>query len=282
MTAPGTYPGSGAGETPPGALVARLRAAGCVFAEDEAAVLVEAASSPAHLADLLRRRLDGHPLEHVVGWVDFAGRRIAVDPGVFVPRRRSGLLVREAVAHLTGRPRPAGTGPAVVADLCCGCGAIGVAIAAAVPGVRLVAGDVDEAAVRCAARNLAAVGGTVRRGDLFGALPADLRGQVDVLVANAPYVPTGSIALMPPEARDHEPTVALDGGPDGTEVLHRVIAGAADWLAPAGMVLVEVGEPQIPVVVAALDAAGLMPGIVADHDLGGMVAAGRRRKQLRG
>jgi release factor glutamine methyltransferase len=261
--------------------VARLRAAGCVFAEDEAAVLVASASSSAELADLLRRRVDGIPLEHVVGWVDFAGRRIVVDEGVFVPRRRSELLVREAVAHLTrstdGRPAPpAGRGRAMVADLCCGCGAIGVAIATAVPGIDLVAADLDEAAARCAARNVAAVGGTVVQGDLFAALPVRLRGRVDVLVANAPYVPTDAIALMPPEARDHEPAAALDGGPDGTDILRRVIAGAPEWLTPGGLVLVEVGRTQLGTVVRELERHGLMPRIVVDDDLGGIVATGRR------
>ncbi|WP_395725915.1 putative protein N(5)-glutamine methyltransferase [Nakamurella sp.] len=280
MTVPGMYPGSGSGPTPPGWLVARLRAAGCVFAEDEAAVLVEAATSPAELAQMLRQRVAGLPLEHVVGWVEFAGRRVEVDVGVFVPRRRSELLVREAVAHLAratdGRPAPpAGRGPVVV-DLCCGCGAIGVAIAAAVPEIELAATDLDPVATRCAERNVATVGGTVVRGDLFAALPDRLRGRVDVLVANAPYVPTGAIALMPPEARDHEPAAALDGGPDGTDILRRVIAGAPEWLAPGGLVLVEVGRTQQGTVVRELARHDLNPRILVDDELGGMVATGRR------
>lgn len=260
--------------------MARLRAAGCVFAEEEAAILAEAAASPGELAELLRRRIGGLPLEHVVGWAEFAGRRIQVDPGVFVPRRRSELLVREAVAHLTGGPGPDPAHPAVVADLCCGCGAIGLAIASAVPGAALVAADVDPAAVRCAARNLAAVGGSVTQGDLFAALPGRLRGRVDVLVVNAPYVPTDAIALMPPEARDHEPVGALDGGPDGTDVLRRVIAGAPDWLVPGGMVLVEAGRAQVSTVVELLRRSGLTPRVVADEDIGALVVTGRR--QVRG
>lgn len=281
MTAPGTYPGSGSGQTPPAWLVARLRAAGCVFAEDEAAVLVEAATSPAELAQMLQRRVAGHPLEHVVGWVEFAGRRVVVDERVFVPRRRSELLVREAVAHLARAARPARTVPPtrrapVVVDLCCGCGAIGMAIATAVPGIDLLAADLDPVAVRCAARNVAAVGGTAVQGDLFEALPVRLRGRVDVLVANAPYVPTGAIALMPPEARDHEPVAALDGGPDGTDILCRVIAGAPPWLAPGGLVLVEVGRTQRRTIVRELNRNRLHPRIVVDDDLGGMVATGRR------
>lgn len=234
----------------------RLRAAGCVFAEDEARLLACAAGSPGELESMVERRIGGLPLEHVLGWVEFAGLRISVDPGVFVPRRRTELLVREAAAL-------AGPGTVVV-DLCCGCGALGVAVASLVPGVELVAADVDPAAVCCARRN---VPGTVYEGDLFDALPAALRGRVDVLLANVPYVPTESIATMPPEARDHEPRVALDGGADGLDVFRRVAAAAPAWLAPGGHVLMEVGEEQVPVAVAVLAAAGLAPRVVRSAEL---------------
>src|SRR5947207_3551405 len=127
---------------PPPAVVAALRAAGCVFAEDEAALLAAAAASEDELDAMVARRASGVPLEHVLGWAEFCGLRIAVDPGVFVPRRRTEFLVRQAVALVPPH--------AVVVDLCCGCGALGAAVAAAVPGVELHATDVDPAAVRCA------------------------------------------------------------------------------------------------------------------------------------
>src|SRR3954471_10190874 len=129
-------------------LVGRLRAAGCVFAEDEARLLTTAASGPADLDAMPARRVAGDPLEHVLGWAEFCGRRIAVDPGVFVPRRRTEFLVQYAASL-------AGPGDVVV-DLCCGSGAIGAALAAAVPGIEVHAADVDPAAVRCAWRNLPA------------------------------------------------------------------------------------------------------------------------------
>jgi release factor glutamine methyltransferase len=261
-------PGS-AGSIPPAGVVAALRGAGCVFAEQEAQLLLAAADGPAELARLVRARVAGTPLEYLVGWVEFDGLRIAVTDGVFVPRQRSRLLVRAAVGHLAGRPEP------LVVELCCGCGAIGLAIAAAVPGVRLHAADIDPVAVGCARSNLAPIGAAVYAGDLFAALPGRLRGAVDVLVANAPYVPTAAIALMPPEARDHEPGIALDGGPDGTRVLRRVIAGAVAWLAPDGVLLVEVGTSQIPLITTAFTAAGLAPQIVRDEELGATVALGR-------
>lgn len=234
----------------------RLRAAGCVFAEDEARLLASSAGSPGELESMVERRVAGLPLEHVLGWVEFAGLRISVDPGVFVPRRRTELLVREAAAL-------AAPG-AVVVDLCCGCGALGVAVASLVPGVEVVAADVDPAAVRCAKRN---VPGTVYEGDLFDALPVSLRGRVDVLLANVPYVPTEWIATMPPEARDHEPRIALDGGADGLDVFRGVAAAAPEWLAPGGHVLMEVGEEQVPVAVAVLAAAGLSARVARSAEL---------------
>ena len=146
-------------------VVATLRAAGCVFADDEARLLVDAARSPAELGVLVQRRVAGEPLEHLLGWAEFCGLRIAVASGVFVPRRRTELLVRLATPLL----RPGD----VVVELCCGAAAVATALAAAVPGLALHAVDVDPAAVACARRNL--VAGRVYEGDLDVPLPADLR-----------------------------------------------------------------------------------------------------------
>ncbi|HWD01755.1 MAG TPA: putative protein N(5)-glutamine methyltransferase [Amycolatopsis sp.] len=245
------------------AIIARLRAAGCVFAEEEAAVLTAAAASEAELERLVARRVAGEPLEYVVGWAEFAGRRFAVEPGVFVPRHRTELLVTLAA----GFARPGD----VVLDLCCGSGALGATVAELVPGVELYAADVDPVAVRCARRNLR---GEVYEGDLFDPLPARLRGRVAVLIANVPYVPTREIALMPGEARDHEPRAALDGGDDGLTVLRRVAAQAPSWLAPGGHVLFEIAEGQTEAAVAALT--GLDGWTEESEDLGATVLVGRR------
>lgn len=246
-------------------LVARLRAAGCVFAEDEAALLLDAADGAA-LEELVERRVAGEPLEHVLGWVEFAGRRWSVGRGVFVPRRRTELMVRTAVG-LLGDVVPA-SGETILIDLCCGCGAIGGAVLAALPpgSAVLHASDVDPAAVEHARRNLEPLGGAVTRGDLFGALPEGVRGRVDLLLCNAPYVPTDAIATMPPEARDHEPSVALDGGADGLDVVRRVVEGAHDWLAPGGSLLFEVGEGQVSTAVSVVESAGLSPRVVRDGE----------------
>lgn len=249
------------------AVVTRLRAAGCVFAEEEAALLRSAAARDAALlATLVERRAGGEPLEQVVGWAEFCGLRIAVEPGVFVPRRRTGFLVRQAVP--LARPGD------VVVDLCCGSGALGAALASAVPGLELHAADVDPAAVRCARRNLAAAGGRVVQGDLFEPLPPSLRGRVAVLLANVPYVPSAELAFLPPEARDHEPRTALDGGDDGLDLLRRVAAGAPEWLAPRGSLLSETGEAQAPAALAVLRNAGLLPRLAEDDGLGATVVIG--------
>ncbi|WP_312030096.1 putative protein N(5)-glutamine methyltransferase [Actinomycetospora sp. TBRC 11914] len=254
------------------ALVARLRAAGCVFAEEEAALLLAetaAAADPTALEHLAARRAAGEPLEHLLGWAEFRGRRVAVAPGVFVPRRRSGLLVDRAVA--AARPG------AVVVDLCCGSGALGAAVAAEVRGVELHAADVDAAAVACARRTVPP-GARVHEGDLDDALPADLRGRVDVLLASPPYVPTAGVATMPPEARDHEPRPALDGGPDGLDVLRRIAARAPGWLAPAGTLLLECAAHQAGAAREAVAAAGLAASVGHDDEADATVVVGRREE----
>lgn len=255
-------------------VVARLRAAGCVFAEDEAALLLAEAPDPVTLEAWVRRRVGGEPLETVVGWADLDGERVGVAPGVFVPRRRTALLVH--VAQERARAVAASGRAPVVVDLCCGSGGVGLVVASRVPGTVLHAVDLDPAAVACARANLAAVGGVAHLGDLDAPLPDTLRGRVDVLVANAPYVPTAAIASMPPEARDHEALVALDGGADGLDIARRVVALAPAWLAPGGTLAVECGVRQAPSLVSAARAAGLVPHVARDAELDGTALVARR------
>ncbi|MFT7709643.1 putative protein N(5)-glutamine methyltransferase [Clavibacter tessellarius] len=284
-------------------LVERLRAAGCVFAEEEAELLVSAAAErhpgaassatrdderaarDAELEAMASARVSGEPLETVLGWARFAGRRILVDRGVFVPRRRTERLARAAARTARARRGP------VVVDLCCGSGAIAAVLADDVPGAVVHAADVDPVAVACAARNLVPRGAAVHRGDLLDALPRDLRGRIDVLVANVPYVPRAGLGLMPPEARLHEPETTRDGGVDGLDVLRRVARGSGPWLAPDGLLLVEVADAQVDAALDALADAGLEarvePGdagddagddATEDEDDGTRVVTGRRRR----
>jgi release factor glutamine methyltransferase len=219
-------------------VTAQLRAAGCVFAEAEADLLIEAAPDPAQLRHLVEQRIAGLPLEHLLGWVEFYGLRLTVTPGVFVPRRRTEFLVEQALRVLDNSP----VALPVVLDLCCGSGALGAVIGSRINRIELYASDIDPAASRCAAQNLPHA--TVYTGDLFAALPVSLRGRIDVLIANAPYVPHEAIDTLPPEARLYEPLAALDGGFDGLAVIGRVLAEAPDWLAPGGAVLVESSRDQ--------------------------------------
>lgn len=249
-------------------IIARLRGSGSVFAEDEAELLVAEARTPDELGSMVDRRVAGLPLEVIVGWAEFCGLRIVVESGVFVPRRRTEVVVREAVA--LARPG------SIVLDLCCGTGAVGVAIHTTVDGVDLYASDIEPAAVRCARRNVEPLGGRVFEGDLYEPLPASLRGRVDLIVVNAPYVPTDAIALMPPEARHHEPHITLDGGADGVDIQRRVAARAAEWLAPGGHLLIETSREQAERTVEAFRAGGLTEEVRRAEDVDGSVAIGVR------
>jgi len=243
--------------------VASLRAAGCVFAEDEATLLVAAARTSEELAAMVRRRVSGLPLEQVVGWAELCGHRIAVEPGVFAPRRRTELLARQA----TSRARSVlSDHPPVVVDLCCGSGAVGAVLLAEVRDVELHAVDVDPAAVRCARRNIRGRGGRAYRGDLYQPLPESLRGRVDLVVAVTPYVPTVDLPLMPREARLHEPPAALDGGADGLDVLRRVSRDAYGWLVPGGWLLTETSERQADHAAEILAGDGLLPEVTRSEE----------------
>lgn len=250
-------------------LVARLRGAGCVFAEDEAELLWAATDAAAERELLVRRRIGGEPLEQVLGWAEFDGLRLTVAPGVFVPRRRTRLLARRAAGLL-----PA-VGAVTALDLCCGVGAVAAVLARARPGVRLVAADLDPVATDCARRNLPPDARVVT-GDLFSAVPLGLRGDLDVIAANAPYVPTEAIATMPAEARLHERTAALDGGDDGLDLHRRITEEARGWLRPGGALLIETSVAQADATAALMSRGGLDPRVEHDDDLDATVVIGVR------
>jgi release factor glutamine methyltransferase len=226
-----------------------------VFAEEEAELLRRTAASPTELEAMTRRRVAGEPLEYVIGWAPFLGLEIRVVPGVFIPRRRTEFLATEAIR----RCAPG----AVVLDMCCGSGAIAAAIAAKVPAGELHATDIDPVATGCAKHN---VPGTVYTGDLFAPLPASLRGRIDLLVVNPPYVPSAQVTLLPAEARDHEPLATLDGGTDGLDVLRRVLEQARLWLTPGGCLLAETSDRQADPALTAAAQSGLQAHQITDAD----------------
>ncbi len=221
---------------------------------------------------LLGRRAAGEPLQHLLGFEDFAGLRLAVTPDVLIPRPETEGLVEWAIARL-GR-----SADALVADVGTGSGAIACALAAALPRVRVLATDVSLPALEVAAGNVAALGlqGRVRllAADLLSALGArggeeTAVGRLDMIVANPPYLQTGALAGLPREVVDFEPRLALDGGPDGLRVIRRVVAAAAGALRPGGSLLMEIGEEQAGPVASLMAAEGFS-GIEARLDLRGV------------
>jgi len=248
---------------PTALLAERLAAAGCVAADEEAGELVATASDEDELERWVRRRETGEPLAWIVGQSRFCGRRVWVDPGVYVPRAQSEELARRAARLLRLRPGRA-------ADLCTGSGAIAQHLMAEVPGAVVVGVDADRRAVSCARRN----GVAVVQGDMGGPLR---RRAFDVVTAVAPYVPTGDVRYLPGDVQRWEPPAALDGGPDGLDVVRHVLADAARLLRPGGWLLLELGGDQDRALVAVwgdhgFEADGVVTWRDEDGDLRGVAA----------
>lgn len=214
-------------------LTRALADAGCIAAREEADELIQAAAGdPGVLDELLCRRVQGEPIAWLTGEVTFCGARLFVAPGVYVPRWQTEPLARRAAALLPSA--------GVAVDLCTGAGPIAAALAAAVPTARIVATELDRNAVQCARRN----GVEVFEGWLDDPLPQELQGRVDVLTAVVPYVPTGSLSLLPRDVQAFEPRLALDGGIDGMDLLAEVARRSPSWLSPGGRLLLELGGDQ--------------------------------------
>jgi release factor glutamine methyltransferase len=221
----------------PDSLVARLRAVGCVFAEEEAAEIRRVVGADEEQADaVVAARANGIPLEHALGTALFAGIEVEVGPGVFVPRTRAETLVDAAV---TARPDAR-----VVVDLGTGSGAIAAALATRFPRAEVHAADLDPPALGFARRNATRYGFTVYEGDWWDALPHELRGQIDLAVAYLPHVPTARLAEVSGDYRAHEPALAVAGGADGLDPLRAVLRDLDTWLAPDGTFVTLVAEEQ--------------------------------------
>jgi release factor glutamine methyltransferase len=201
---------------------------------------------------MVARRVAGEPLQYVVGWAPFGRLRLAVGPGVFVPRPETEGLADRAATRLRAIP-----GPRTAVDLCTGSGAIACFLAGEAPGTRVLATELDPGALAWARVNADRYGVELLAGDLDAPLPAELAGRVDVLCANVPYVPSEAIATLPTDVRDHEPRLSLDGGPDGLDVFRRLAGRAGHWLAPGGWLYCEIGEDQAEEAAAILTGAGL-------------------------
>jgi len=243
----------------------RLVRAGCVAASEEAAELTAAAPTSAMLEAWLRRREDGEPLAWIVGRARFCGHVLVIEPGVFVPRFQTEDLARRAAAFLP----PGGS----ALDLCTGAGAVAVHLRCSVPSAAVLAVEQDLDAARCARRN----GVAVVVDDLAGSIRA--AAVFDVVTAVAPYVPTGSLHLLPSDVLRHEPRAALDGGADGLDVVRRVVGRAALLLRPGGHLLLELGGDQDGTVAPILRDAGFTDVVAHkddDGDLRSVTATGGR------
>lgn len=217
---------------------------------------------------MVEKRISGLPLEYVLGFTKFCGLRIEVERGVFIPRRRTEFLVQQAKV-LTRQYD-------IVLDLCCGSGAIGYAIATDLKKISLHSVDVDPVAVRCASYNITKIGGHVYQGDVYDAIPHSLRGQVNIIVANAPYVPTDSIKLLPRESRLYEPKGTVDGGKDGLDLQRMIAEETPKWLVSGGHLLIETSEMQGAKTFEIFVKAGLITKIVRDEEMDATVVIGTK------
>jgi release factor glutamine methyltransferase len=250
-------------------VVRRLRAAGCVAAEEEADELLRAAAGPEQLSTMLARRVEGEPLAWIVGSVLFCDVRVLVDPGVYVPRWQSEPLVRRGAARLRDGGR--------AVDLCTGSGALALALKSFAPLAHVVGTEIDEVACACARSN----GVEVYEGELDSALPCEFEGTIDLVIGVVPYVPSGELEFLPRDVLDYEPRVALDGGLDGTEFLRRALVCASGLLRDGGVLLLELGGEEDVVIRPALAESGFaaVESILdGDGDLRGIEAVRTRSR----
>ena len=225
---------------------------------------------------LVRRREQREPTGYLTGHREFWNIDIEVGPGVLIPRPETELIVEEVLARVTSRAE----GPRLrIADVGTGSGCLAVALARWLPGAHIVATDVSDAALRVARRNAARHEVRDRVLVLQGNLLQGTDGLFDVIVSNPPYVPAGDLASLQPEIREFEPVGALDGGPDGLDVIRRLVPEAATRLVPGGWLMFEFGFGQSEGVRAIIANEPRLDLVDVRADLAGIprVAVARRR-----
>jgi release factor glutamine methyltransferase len=208
----------------------------------------------AALREGVARRAKGEPLQYVTGEVPFRHLVLRIVPGVFIPRPETEVLVEAVLRHLDDST----VAEPVVVDLCTGSGAVALAIAQERPSVSVWATEITPQGAALAHDNAERAGVadrvTVLEGDLFAPVPAELRGRIDVVAANPPYIPTADLAALPMEVVAFEPMGALDGGPCGMDVIERIMSEAREWLAPHGALAIETDTARVRDAASAMSA----------------------------
>lgn len=207
-------------------------------------------------AEAIQRRTGREPLQHIIGNQEFWGLEFIVTPDVLIPRPETELIIEATLAIVQDRNRPVR-----IIDLCTGSGCIAVSLAKELTAARVIATDASEKALAVARENSRRHGVSERirflPGDLFGPLEElDLRGQIDILVSNPPYVQAGDLSTLQPEVRDYEPRMALIAGPEGTEIAMRIIRNAPEYLKQNGALIMEMGMGQSGTLTRMIEATG--------------------------
>jgi len=228
--------------------------------------------------ELVDRRAQREPLQYIVGRQEFWRLEFIVTRDVLIPRPETELVVETAIRSLQDIPKPA------IIDLCTGSGCIAVSLAKEFPASRIFASDTSDRALGIARENARMHGVTERirflEGDLFQPLEElDIRGQVDLITANPPYIPTKDMPALQPEVRDFEPEQALIAGPDGTEFHERIISEASPFLKRHGSLIMEMGIGQAETLIAMAARSGAYAGTEILKDLAGIDRVMRMQKK---
>ncbi len=220
--------------------------------------------------DLVRRRAKREPLQYILGTQEFWGHEFIVTPDTLVPRPETELIMEATLEIMQDRNRTVR-----IIDLCTGTGCLAVSLAKELTSAHIIATDTSEKALAVARQNTRrhSVGAQIRflPGDLFGPLEElDIRGQVDIIVSNPPYIRTGDLSSLQPEVRDYEPAVALIAGPEGTEIHQRIISEAPLFLKKHGILIMEMGMGQAEAISQMVAAASVYDIPRIQKDLAGI------------
>ena len=207
-------------------------------------------------ADVIQRRTRREPLQHIIGNQEFWGLEFIVSPDVLIPRPETEFIIEAALAIVQDRNTPVR-----IIDLCTGSGCIAVSLAKELTAARVIATDASEKALAVARENTRRHGVSEHirflLGDLFEPLEElDIRGQIDIIVSNPPYVQAGDLSTLQPEVRDYEPEMALIAGPEGTEMAKRIIQHAPEYLKKNGALIMEMGLGQAEALTRMVEATG--------------------------